>query len=161
MRCGLVETLFVCLIFCEMLLWFRSFPSLSRGGLALISGAQSNVTSVGLSAPNAMLSRATFKPPITDYDLNTFTFNIVPNRDVVPRIDDVADLFQRIECRTDANDFFGCHAASRSLCEIMWTCGSGTRPTFCMCHKKYGYPEPKQWNETGRTFQEACANATY
>jgi len=82
------------------------------GGLALISGAQTKHPAIGLSAPNAMLSRRTFSPPVTVGELNNFTFNIVPNRDLVPRIDDVADLFQRIECRTDANNFLGCHAVS-------------------------------------------------
>lgn len=131
------------------------------GGLALISGAQTKISSIGLSAPNAMLSRETFVPPITPYDLNTYTFNIVPNRDVVPRVDDVADLFQRIECRSAANDFIGCHSASRSLCELMWTCGSGMRPTFCICTKLYGYPEPLYRGEDNITFAEACANVTY
>lgn len=131
------------------------------GGLALISGAQTKTSAIGLSAPNAMLSRETFDPPLTPLDLNTYTFNIIPNRDVVPMVDDVADLYQRIECRTGANDFLGCHAASRSLCEIMWTCGSGIRPALCICAAKYGYAEPLYKGSDNVTFAEACANATY
>lgn len=64
------------------------------GGLALITGAQTNSSAVGLSAPNALLSRDTFDPPITKYQLDTLTFNIVPVRDAISMFDDLANLFQ-------------------------------------------------------------------
>lgn len=132
------------------------------GGLALISGAQTKATAVGLSAVNSMLSRGTFDPPISEYDLNTYTFNIVPNRDIVPRIDDVADMFQRIECRSDPNDTLGCHAASRSFCEIMWMCGSFGRPAMCICTRKYKYPDPlPPPGGANRTWAEICEDVEY
>ena len=53
------------------------------GGLALITGAQANVSAVGFSAPNAMLSRDSFIEPITVEQLNTYTFNVVPDMDIV------------------------------------------------------------------------------
>jgi len=74
------------------------------GGLALITGAQAKVSAVGFSAPNAKLSRDTFyglsdKPlPVSLYDLNTYTFNVVPHNDPVPMVDDKADLYQHINC---------------------------------------------------------------
>lgn len=124
------------------------------GGLAIVTGAQTGVPSVAISGPNAMLSRRSFSPPVTEDALNAFAFNVIPDRDVVPMIDDPAMLYQRIACGTDANDFFGCHASRRTLCELMYTCGTGPRPALCMCSEKYGYPEPIS-NGT-RTFAEAC-----
>lgn len=122
------------------------------GGIALISGAQTGLTSIGISAPNALLSRRTFG--ITKQALKTHTFNVIPNRDPVPRIDDVSDLYQRIECRTDPANFLGCHNVGRTLCELQYMCGSGDRPTLCSCVQKFGYPKPTQLGN--RTFEEAC-----
>lgn len=126
------------------------------GGLSIITGAQAGVPAVALSGPNARISRRTFDPPVTEEALNTFTFNIIPERDVVPMIDDRARLFQEIRCRASANNFLGCHEAPRSLCEILTTCGSGTRPALCDCSTRYGFPLPTQ--RGNRTFLEACAS---
>jgi len=125
------------------------------GGIALISGAQTGLTSIGISAPNALLSRHTFG--ITEQALKTHTFNVIPNRDPVPKIDDVSDLYQRIECRTEPNNFLGCHDSGRTLCELQYMCGSGDRPVICSCVQKFGYPKPTQIGN--RTFEEACIEA--
>ncbi len=62
----------------------------------------------------------------------TSTYSIdsttVPDRDPVPRIDDLAENYQRIECRAPANRPYECHLGRRSLCEILYTCGSEGRP---------------------------------
>ena len=129
------------------------------GGLAIITGAQTGVPAVGLSAPNAMLSRKSFDPPVTPQALNSKTFNIIPDRDIVPRIDDVAKNFQNIKCTTKTQDILGCHDSTRSLCEIIYTCGTGDRPAICQCVTKYGYPEPKPKPGTIRTFAKACGIA--
>jgi lipase ATG15 len=130
------------------------------GGLALITGAQTNSSAVGLSAPNALLSRDTFDPPITKYQLDTLTFNIVPVRDVIPMFDDLANLYQNINCTAAANDFIGCHGSTRSVCEIQYTCGSGGRPVICNCAADYGYPEPIPTGTGNQTnFTQACLDA--
>lgn len=84
--------------------------------------------------------------------------NIIPERDIVPMIDDVAQNWQGIRCLTDFSDFVGCHDSVRSLCEILFSCGSNTRPVFCACVTKYNYPEPvpKKGSNATRTFKEAC-----
>jgi lipase ATG15 len=79
------------------------------GGLAMISGAQQEVPSIALSGPNAVISRRTFNPPITPGALERYTFNIVPDRDVVPRLDDLSQNYQRINCRSGLNDPLSCH----------------------------------------------------
>ena len=99
----------------------------------MISGAQQKVPAVALSGPNAVISRRTFRPSISKSDLEKYTFNIVPDRDIVPRLDDLSQNYQRINCRTGLNDPIGCHFATRSICEILLSCGSKGRPIPCEC----------------------------
>jgi len=75
----------------------------------MISGTQSKVPAVALSGPNAVISRRTFHPSITKGDLEKYSFNIVPDRDVVPRLDDLSQNYQRINCRSGLNDPLACH----------------------------------------------------
>lgn len=135
------------------------------GGLSMITGAQAKIQAVGLSGPNALISGKSFSPPVTAEEMNKvrkifvqfwrmtatefvsirllqYTFNIVPRRDIVPMLDDLADQFQYIRCESDPWDFVGCHFGKRSLCEIMYTCGTGNRPAICECYTDYGYPKP-------------------
>jgi lipase ATG15 len=149
------------------------------GGLAIISGAQAGVPAVALSGPNAMISGRSFVPQVTPEQLNRFTFNIgkskvlqsaagpspvvsyltatgiVPDRDLVARFDDLADQYQRIRCTAPKNAFFECHDFTRSLCEIIYTCGTGDRPAICECHTRFGYPKPI--TDGDRKFEEACS----
>jgi lipase ATG15 len=124
------------------------------GGLSIITGAQTGTPAVALSGPNAMLSRLSFDPPLTVEALNSKTFNIIPHRDLVPMIDDPAQNSQGIRCTTKQQDVVGCHTATRSLCEIIYTCGSRTRPVLCECVTHFGYPEPTP--SGNRTFAQAC-----
>lgn len=131
------------------------------GGLSLITGAQAHIPAIGLSAPNALISGASYDPPITAEEINKYGFNIIPNNDIVPKLDDVSDQFQPIRCTSDVNmAFVTCHFATRSLCEIIYTCGSGNRPVFCECaDETHGYPEPVAAEGVNYTFAEFCAVA--
>jgi len=126
------------------------------GGLAMITGAQTNVSAIALSGPNAMLSRASFDPPITAEALNTRTFNIIPERDLVATIDQKAQNYQNIRC--SSKDVTACHDSTRSLCEILYACGTGNRPFLCECVTKYNYPEPKRKRgvDPNISFRQAC-----
>eukprot|EP00980_Cylindrotheca_fusiformis_P027940 scaffold22570_cov109-Cylindrotheca_fusiformis.AAC.3 len=128
------------------------------GGLALITGAQAHVQAIGISAPNALISGIAFDPPVTKEELNKYTFNVVPDHDIVPRLDDIADEFQRIRCTADSNKAMTlCHVPMRAICEVMYTCGSGSRPVFCECVELFGYPEPVASKDLNYTFSEFCA----
>lgn len=102
-----------------------------------------------------MLTRKAFDPPISEDDLNTYSFNIIPDRDIVPKVGGVAHLFELVDCRAPDQDLFGCHSSFRTLCELLYKCGSGDRPTLCECATEFGYPEPI--STTGQSFAEACA----
>mmetsp|Transcript_13321 Transcript_13321/g.28260 ORF Transcript_13321/g.28260 Transcript_13321/m.28260 type:complete len:973 (+) Transcript_13321:182-3100(+) len=117
------------------------------GGLAIITGAESGTSAVAISGPNAKLSRDSFDPPVTVDQLDTYTFNVIPARDPIPMIDDKAWLYQNINCTAAANNFVGCHAIARSICEIQYTCGSGNGPILCECVLDYNYTEPSPINE--------------
>ena len=127
------------------------------GGLAIISGAQTGAPGVGISGPNAMLSRRTFDPALSVDALNRYTFNVIPDNDPVAMIDDVAMLFQNIKCTAPQNRIFACHLIERTICEILVTCGSSGRPPFCKCVTDLSYPKPIQ--RGNRTFEEACGIA--
>ena len=125
------------------------------GGLAIITGAQTGTQAIALSGPNAGISGRSFDPPVDHEALNRYTFNIIPNHDIVPRFDDRADNFQIIRCDTTLNNFLACHDFTRSFCEIIYTCGTGNRPAVCECHTLYGYPKPL--TDGNETFDEVCA----
>jgi len=114
------------------------------GGISLITGAQTKIPAIAISGPNNKLSRKTFDPIFSLDDTKQFLFNVIPERDIVPRVDDRGMQHQEIRCRARPNDLFGCHSAIRSLCEIMYTCGSYNRPPLCECATNFGYPEAKQ-----------------
>ena len=120
----------------------------------MISGAQTEVPSVAISGPNNLISKRTFEPQITREALDEFTFNVIPDRDIVPRIDDLAENYQRIRCRAAPPYVMDCHHAGRSLCEILFTCGSEGRPIPCYCVSKYGFDPPSGKN--GENFSDVC-----
>ncbi len=122
----------------------------------MITGAQTKVPSVGVSGPNAMISRLTFNPPIEEEDLEKYTFNIVPDRDPVPRFDDLSQNYQRINCRAAPNNPIDCHTITRSLCEILYTCGSEGRPIPCACVQQFNYTTPEIIDASKGTFEEIC-----
>jgi hypothetical protein len=101
-----------------------------------------------------MISGRSFTPQVTKEQMNKYTFNIRPNADIVAMLDDHADQFQDIRCEAPSYDFVGCHAAKRSICEIMYTCGTGNRPAVCECHMLYGYPKPTPAG--GEDFDTMC-----
>lgn len=105
-----------------------------------------------------MISRDTFEPKLDEKDINQYTFNVIPDRDPMPMIDDRPQNFQRISCTAGANDPSSCHKITRTICELLYTCGTGTgtqmRPALCICHDTYGYPKPTPMGN--RTYEEAC-----
>lgn len=136
----------------------------------MISSAQSKVPSIALSGPNSVLSGKSFDPKVTPEELNQYTLNVVPDRDLVPRFDDLAKNYQRIRCTTEPHNLLGCHSAARAFCEIITTCGNTYeflahehRPAVCQCVFEFGYDPPITDNPTAesRSFKEACVANGY
>ena len=128
------------------------------GGLSIITGAITKTPAVALSGPNAMLTRNSLDPKVKAEDLDRYTFNIIPERDVVPMIDDTAQNYQSIRCEAGYTDVIGCHNSIRALCEIIYMCGSNGRPVPCECVTEFAYEEPvpiDSQNNT-QTFLQSC-----
>jgi lipase ATG15 len=107
--------------------------------------------------PNSMISRDSFSPPLTVEALNTLTFNVVPSKDIIPMVDDKARLYQNINCTAPSSEFVDCHSIVRTLCEVMYSCGSNGRPVPCECVLDYKYPEPSYiGNDTSSNFTQLC-----
>jgi lipase ATG15 len=128
------------------------------GGIAMISGAQTGVQAIAVSGPNAMLSGLSFTPQVLPDQLDKYTFNVVPDNDPVPRFDDLAQNYQRIQCNAPASSIIGCHSILRTLCELQYRCGTGDRPAICECNTVFGYPKPLTIGDG--EFDELCANST-
>lgn len=125
------------------------------GGLAIITGAQTRANAIAISGLNGRLSRRTFDPQVSEEDLDTRVFNVIPDRDIIAVVGDRSRLFQEIQCRAPLNSLFGCHSMWRTACELSFVCGTENRPVMCQCVEKFGYEEPVRMGN--RSFAEACA----
>ena len=114
------------------------------------------VPGVAISGPGAVLSRLTYGPQeVKKKDLDKYTFNIIPDKDPIPRVDDYSRHYRKIKCRQQPNDFkHTCHLIGISLCEILYTCGSVNRPIPCDCVNEFGFEKPKSIN--GAVFEDEC-----
>jgi len=56
------------------------------GGIALITGAQANIPAIAISGPNNVFSRLTYDPPLDLDKIDATLFNVIPDRDLVPRV---------------------------------------------------------------------------
>ena len=108
------------------------------GGLAMINGAQTGYPAIGISGVNARLTSRSL-PDVNTRNLDKLTFNVIPDRDLVPRLDDVSRNSQKIRCLANEADVAGCHMVSRTLCELLYICGSKGRPIPCECITDFCY----------------------
>ena len=125
------------------------------GGIALITGAQTKIPAISFAGPNILFSRKSFKPVLDLDTINSLLFNVLPERDIVSKIDKPGILNQQIACTTDAKNFGLCHMPKTILCELMYSCGSFNRPILCDCVTKLGYPEPQQVSGN-KSIAEVC-----
>lgn len=66
------------------------------GGLSILTGAITGASAISFSGLNAMFSRRTFLPPITEEQLNTRVFNVIPQRDIIANIDKVSSCMLQL-----------------------------------------------------------------
>ncbi|KAL7540552.1 hypothetical protein ACHAXR_010204 [Thalassiosira sp. AJA248-18] len=137
--------------------WLRTTGVSLGGGLALITGAQTDAYAFAYSGPNPTLARKTWDPPITMEQLSHHVINIKPENDFVSSIGDVVPNHQLVQCRDWPAKVHNCHSFWRIFCEYMFTCGSPVDRSgaFCDCADKWGYPKPIP--RGNRTFEQACA----
>ena len=107
-----------------------------------------------------MISR--YRLGVTAKNLERFTFNVKPDRDPVAMTDEPTKNLQHIECTAPEDEPLACHSVTRSLCEMMTTCGGSGRPFLCECNTIFGYEKPELLPglaNTTLTFEEVCSDA--
>ena len=84
------------------------------GGMAIISGAQAHVPAVGISGLGAEFIRNTVQPTITLEDINEYTFNFIPDRDIIARVGGRPRQHQEADCSAKFSESLnGCHSMFR------------------------------------------------
>jgi len=83
------------------------------GGLAIITGAQARIPAIAISGLGAELSRKVIIPPVSNNDINMYTFNFIPDRDYVARVGGRPRNHQEAECTAPESNIMGCHSMWR------------------------------------------------
>ena len=85
------------------------------------STVQTQVASVAISTPISKLSRRTYNPQLNVDDLDRCAFNVSPDKDPVPRFDQLSGHYTRIKCRSKIYDFKNFyHRQPPTLCELLY-----------------------------------------
>ena len=87
------------------------------GGIAMITGAQTEAYAVAISGINPVLGRHTFDPPLSQYDIDNKILNVHPASDFKSEIGDLPRLYQEIECRDTGVSPTNCHSFYRGKCK--------------------------------------------
>ena len=139
--------------------WLRTTGVSLGGGLALITGAQSDAFGLAISGMNPTLMRKSLDPPVSIDTLNAHLFNVIADNDPLGHLGDPIRNHQSVNCRTWPSEAgVNCHSFWRIMCEFLYMCGSSEDRggTLCICHEKWGYPEPLPRSGTNRTLDQAC-----
>jgi len=94
------------------------------GGLSQIVAAKLNVPALVWSAPGAEYSAKRFGIQVQSLKRNVVS--VMPDHDVVPRVDLQGGMVQLIECRKkDGSEAsaLNCHSLVKTACEVWRTCG--------------------------------------
>lgn len=137
--------------------WLRTTGVSLGGGLALITGAQSDAFGLAIAGMNPVDARRSFHPPLQMDALNTQVLNIIPENDFISSMGTKVRNFETVGCRTWPAERVNCHSFWRIFCEYTYSCGTPPgKPAYCICVKVWGYPEPLPVEGTNITFSEAC-----
>lgn len=116
------------------------------GGIAQIAASQLNLPALVWSAPGVMYSASKFNISAQNSRRNVWV--VMPDNDVVPRVDLQAGNVERIMCRTKNGDQElpqSCHSLFKTTCEVFRLCGDGRN--FTACHD---YVKPEQLGKNYR-----------
>ena len=110
------------------------------GGLAKLFGRMVKKQAISLSGPgiNAFYSLWNYEGESENFEISAI--DLVPDRDLVPRVEVSGGTIYRIICKFGA---FGCHSKVNSLCEVLIMCN---KPNFYEYCTKVAKLTPKQIN---------------
>lgn len=98
------------------------------GGLAKLFGRMIKKQGISLSGPgiNAFNSLWNYKGEIENFEISSI--DLVPDRDLVPRVEVSGGTIYRIICKFGA---FDCHSKVNSLCEVLIMCNNPNYNEYC------------------------------
>ena len=99
------------------------------GGLAKLFGRMVKKQAISLSGPgiNAFHSLWNYEGESENFEISAI--DLVPDRDLVPRVEVSGGTIYRIICKFGA---FGCHSKVNSLCEVLIMCNSPSYKEYCI-----------------------------
>jgi len=108
------------------------------GGLAKLVGAETLVTSITFSSPGlrstSILLQDKVKQAEAQERLHRLSYTVVPDNDIVPRVDTQVGTAFHVGCRQGP---LGCHSIGETLCELITHCGGigddGGEPVKANC----------------------------
>eukprot|EP00033_Pygsuia_biforma_P000875 GCRY01001014.1.p1 GENE.GCRY01001014.1~~GCRY01001014.1.p1 ORF type:complete len:844 (+),score=185.51 GCRY01001014.1:222-2753(+) len=116
------------------------------GAISKILGARLKIPAFAFSGPGLLYTRETLD--VSWHDINTYSINIVPRSDPVPKVGMLGGLSQDIDCDLG----FMCHSILNTVCELLNRCGDwrgmgrGIVSTRCVQEGQYdqnfSYSEP-------------------
>ena len=111
------------------------------GGLAKLFGRMVKKQAVSLSGPgiNAFHSLWNYEGESENFEISAI--DLVPDRDLVPRVEVSGGTVYRIICKFGA---FGCHSKANSLCEVLIMCNSPNYKEYCIKVAGLNYEEIKE-----------------
>ena len=98
------------------------------GGLAKILGRFLKKQSISLSGPGMNAFNSLWKYEGDSEDFEISIVDLVPDMDLVPRVEVSGGTIFRILC---INGVFGCHEKERSLCELLIMCRHPNYYEYC------------------------------
>jgi len=93
------------------------------GGLAKMVGALVGIPAITFSAPGLWDTSVIVEPPISSSALTRGSVTVVPQNDVVPKIDAQTGSVLHIEC--PHKEAAKCHSITSTMCELLASCGDG------------------------------------
>mmetsp|Transcript_82346 Transcript_82346/g.128572 ORF Transcript_82346/g.128572 Transcript_82346/m.128572 type:complete len:175 (-) Transcript_82346:222-746(-) len=96
------------------------------GGLAKLVSIGTKVPAITFSSPGVSATRMLVAKDSKDGEgaedtLHRMTYTVVPDNDVVPRVDYQLGIQIPISCKDNP---LGCHSSGETLCDLVYSCGS-------------------------------------
>lgn len=95
------------------------------GGIVNIVGARQDVQSIAFSPPGVYFSRQ--KLGLQSSSVNRLSVNVIPDKDIVTKIDRNLGFIQNIDCD---GMFAACHSLQRTVMSLIKSCGSDEMGRF-------------------------------
>ncbi|TMW63110.1 hypothetical protein Poli38472_002051 [Pythium oligandrum] len=96
------------------------------GAMAAMVGAKTKTRAVSFSGPGLLYSRGRFG--IEAQDIRNYVITIKPQKDIVPRVDELGGMVQEIRCWEKSP--MKCHSTLTHMCELEASCGDKRRRTW-------------------------------